>query len=158
MKVLLNLFLLAVFTVPALTGCIRADQEMPVQIMDFSSFEPLLKKQDDTVYVINFWATWCKPCIEELPDFEKINQDYKNKPVKVILVSLDFPNKHDELLLPFVSENNIQSEVIHLTEVNANNWINRVSEKWTGAIPATVIYRGESRFFVEGKMDYEKIK
>lgn len=126
--------------------------------MDFSTFEPALKKQDDTVYVINFWATWCKPCIDELPDFERINLDYKNKPVKVILVSLDFPTKHEELLLPFIKENNLQSQVIHLTEVNANKWINRVSNEWSGAIPATVIYRGESRFFVEGKMNYEQIK
>lgn len=158
MKFHINVILIAGLITLFFIGCTHINKKNPVQKMDFSTFEPALKKQDDTVYVINFWATWCKPCIDELPDFERINLDYKNKPVKVILVSLDFPTKHEELLLPFIKENNLQSQVIHLTEVNANKWINRVSNEWSGAIPATVIYRGESRFFVEGKMNYEQIK
>jgi thiol-disulfide isomerase/thioredoxin len=155
----INTVLALTITLLMTAGCAdNPTHEKGVQKMDFSTFEPILKKQNDTVYVVNFWATWCKPCVEELPEFEKINKDYKGKPVKVILVSLDFPRKHEELLLPFIAENNIQSQVIHLTEVNANKWINKVSQEWSGAIPATVIYRGESHFFVEGKMNYEKIK
>src|SRR5690606_6809447 len=60
------------------------------------NFEALEKKyfqkKNDSIYVINFWATWCKPCIKELPAFEKIASEYADKKVKVLLVSLDFPD------------------------------------------------------------------
>lgn len=138
-------------------GCQEKDSQEIVQ-MDFETLEPLLNKDNDTVYVVNFWATWCKPCIEELPEFEKLNQDYKSRQVKVILVSLDFPNKYEELLLPYLKNNNIKSDVIHLTEVNANKWIDRVNPEWSGAIPATLIYKGASRQFYERKMSYDELK
>ena len=44
------------------------------------------------VYLIDFWATWCKPCIKELPAFEELNARYQDKGLKVVLVSLDFPD------------------------------------------------------------------
>ncbi len=82
-----NLVLLMV--VIFITSCTQqTDQEVPK--LTFDEIEPLLHKQNDTVYVINFWATWCKPCIKELPDFEKLNQAFKDDKVKVYLVSLDF--------------------------------------------------------------------
>lgn len=126
--------------------------------LSFEEFEPLLHKQNDTVYVINFWATWCKPCIKELPDFEKLNSNFSDQKVKVILVSLDFPKKYEDLLLPFIKENNIQSQVIHLTDTDANSWIDKVSPLWSGAIPATVIYKGNSAEFHESIMTYEELK
>jgi thiol-disulfide isomerase/thioredoxin len=124
----------------------------------FNQFEPYLHKSTDTVYIINFWATWCKPCIKELPDFEKINHDYRNEKVKVYLVSLDFPDKHDELLIPFIKEHNIHSEVIHLTDPDANSWIDKVSPFWSGSIPVTVIYKGNSREFYEKALTYDELK
>ena len=102
----------------------------------------LLKRihnSSDTVYVVNFWATWCKPCVAELPEFEKLNLDQKNKPFKVLLVSLDFKEDLQTKLMPFIKKNNYTTEVVLLDEVNGNHFINQVSEKWTGAIPATLI-------------------
>jgi thiol-disulfide isomerase/thioredoxin len=126
--------------------------------MSFSQFEPYLQKSNDTVYIINFWATWCKPCIKEMPDFERINAEYRNEKVMVILVSLDFPNKHDETLIPYLIENNIKSNVIHLTDTDANSWIDKISPFWSGAIPATVIYKGTSREFYEKTLTYDELK
>jgi thiol-disulfide isomerase/thioredoxin len=127
--------------------------------MDFEEFEPLLHKQNDTLYIVNFWATWCKPCVSELPYFEKIGEEYRNVALKVILVSLDFPNKREELILPFIENKGIQSQVIHLTDTKAYQWIDKVSPEWSGAIPATVFYKGNSfRKFVEASMTYEDLK
>jgi thiol-disulfide isomerase/thioredoxin len=126
--------------------------------MDFETFEPWLHNDNDTVYVINFWATWCKPCIKELPEFEKLNATYENKNVRVILVSLDFPNKYEALLLPFVTERNLKSRIFHLTDIDANKWIDKVSPQWSGALPATIIYKGDSREFYEASMTYEQLK
>jgi len=131
-------------------------QEIPQ--MDFNQFEPFLQKENDTVYVINFWATWCKPCLSELPDFERIRDEYSNQKVEIILVSLDFPNQYEDVLVPFVSERNLRSKVIHLTDVDANKWIGNVSEYWSGAIPATLIYKAEDRSFHESVMTYEQLK
>ncbi|MCB0806749.1 MAG: redoxin domain-containing protein [Bacteroidales bacterium] len=146
--------LMILFAIPVLAG--KNPDRIPR--MDFDTFESLLHKDNDTLYIVNFWATWCKPCVKELPDFEKIRTEYNGQKVSVLLVSLDFPNKHEELLIPFVDKNNLQSEVIHLIDVDANKWIDKVSSSWSGAIPATLIYKGEFRKFHEGQMSYEELK
>lgn len=128
-----------------------------VPVYDFEEFEQYLKFENDSVYVINFWATWCKPCIKELPAFEKINEKYGNDKVRVILVSLDLPQHIESRLEPYIRENNIRSEVFLLDDPNANSWINEVDESWSGAIPATVIYNRESYSFFERSFTYEEL-
>ncbi len=115
---------------------------------DFSNIEPLLRYNNDTTYVINFWATWCKPCVEELPYFQALHKAYEGQPVKVVLVSLDFPQKLESKLVPFVEARNLQPLVVALLDGRYNDWIDKVSPEWTGAIPATLIYRGGDRNFV----------
>lgn len=139
-----------------LASCSEPEKKRVPQVT-FSELESLLNKDNDSVYVINFWATWCKPCIEELPEFEKLSREYRNRKVKVVLVSLDFPSRYEEQLLPFIKENNIQSKVLHLTDVNANSWIDRIDPSWSGAIPATLIYRGSDRAFFERKLTYSEL-
>ncbi|MDH3381944.1 MAG: redoxin domain-containing protein, partial [Flavobacteriaceae bacterium] len=65
------------------------DDGVSVEVYDFENFKPFTQQQDDLIYVINFWATWCKPCVEELPAFIKLHEKYQNKNVKVLLVSFD---------------------------------------------------------------------
>ena len=154
MKGLTIVFLLALVLMTACTDN-RRERVPPV---DFSNLEPLLNQAGDTVYVINFWATWCKPCIEELPSFEKVYDEYNGRNFRMILVSLDFPTKYEENLLPFIKERGLKPEVIHLTEVNANDWIDRVDPSWSGAIPATLVYKGDDRDFYERKLNYEELK
>lgn len=122
--------------------------------------QELKKNKSDTVYVINFWATWCKPCIEELPYFEQINREYKDKKVKVILVSNDFKKQYDAKLVPFVKEKNLQSEVVFMDETDANSWINKVNPEWSGAIPATLIICGAKTYthFSEGETTFKELE
>ena len=115
---------------------------------EFSQVEPFFHFNNDTTYVVNFWATWCKPCVEELPYFEELTQAYKGQKVKVILVSLDFPRQFESKLAPFVAERQLQSTVIALADGRYNDWIDKVSTEWTGAIPATYIYKGEKSRFI----------
>ncbi|WP_300488203.1 TlpA family protein disulfide reductase [Flavobacterium sp.] len=145
-----------------------ADQPKPIKVYekdgikvasyDFNAFEPFLKKDNDTTYVVNFWATWCVPCVAELPHFEKLNATYKDQKVKVLLVSLDMPQKVESNLLPFVKKKNMQSEVIYLNDPDANAWISKVDTAWSGAIPATVIYKGNKRKFFEQSFTYEALE
>ena len=133
-------------------------EQISVRSYDFSGLENLLKKQNDTTYIVNFWATWCKPCVEELPNFEKLNATYKDKKVKVILVSIDFPKMVETKLLPFIKDYNLKSEVVHLNDPDANSWINKVDSTWSGAIPATVIYKKDKRSFYEKSFTFEELK
>lgn len=116
---------------------------------DFKTFEPYLKRSNDTTYVVNFWATWCQPCVEELPNFEKLTADNKNKKIKVILVSLDMKKQVESALIPFIQKNKLQSKVVHLSDPDANAWIPKVSPEWSGALPATVIYNQQKSQFYE---------
>lgn len=103
----------------------------------------------DTTYVINFWATWCGPCIKELPYFEELNALYEGQAFKQILVSLDDPKKLESKVIPFLTKNNIRSEVVLLADGKANSWIDKVDPEWSGAIPITLILRGDKKKFYE---------
>lgn len=123
--------------------------QQPEVYEDFEEIAHLFEKQNDTTYVINFWATWCKPCVKELPYFEELNTNSKGKKLKVILISLDFPDQIEKKLFPFVKEKKLQSEVIALIDGDANSWIPKIAEEWSGAIPATLVYKQEQRAFYE---------
>ena len=118
----------------------------------------------DTTYIVNFWATWCKPCVAELPEFEKLHTESKDKKIKVLLVSMDFKEELDKKLKTFLEKNKYTCEVVLLDEINGNDFINKVSESWSGAIPATLITKNNksTQDFIEKKVTYdyliEKIK
>ncbi len=128
-----------------------------VKEVNYEEFKSYLNKQSDTVYVINFWATWCKPCVEELPHFMTVAQDMRHKPVKFTFVSLDFPKYKDSKLIPFINENVINEEVVLLNDPNSNFWINDINKEWSGAIPATIIYSKTDKTFFEGQVSYEEL-
>lgn len=114
----------------------------------FTDLAPLLQQQNDTTYIINFWATWCQPCVEELPYFERLRQETEGEKVKVVLISLDFERDLETKLIPFVEQNNLQSQVVVLLDGDYNSWIDKVDPAWGGAIPVTVLYNRRQRRFV----------
>lgn len=128
-----------------------------VDVIGFEDLKPELQKEDDTVRVINFWATWCAPCVREMPYLVKAHEKYKNKKVKFLLVNLDRPSNLEKEVIPFMKRFNIQSKVVILDDPDANRWIPVVDQRWTGAIPATVIYKQENRTFVEGSITFEEL-
>lgn len=104
---------------------------------------------NDTLYVVNFWATWCKPCVEEMPFLIISAEDFKELSIKFIFVSLDFPNQIENKLIPFINSRNIKEEIIVLTDQNPNIWIDAWSPDWDGAIPATFFYKNGLQLFKE---------
>lgn len=114
----------------------------------------------DTVFVLNFWATWCAPCVEELPVFEKLNKNYADKKVKIVLVSTDFKKQVESKVKPFVKEKGLEGLAVFMDESNPNKWIDSVDTSWSGAIPATLVWskrKGVSQFF-EKKLTYEELE
>jgi thiol-disulfide isomerase/thioredoxin len=129
-----------------------------LEVYDYNGFEKFLNNKDDKVYVINFWATWCAPCVKELPYFEKLNENYKSENVEVVLVSLDFPHLYETKLKPFIKDKKLKSKVIVLEDVDMNTWIPKVNENWSGSIPATIIYKNDGKKFFEQSFTYEELE
>lgn len=103
--------------------------------------------------VINFWATWCKPCVEELPCFEQLREQYADKNVQVLLVSLDFKSQLEKKFIPFLKAQQLKSEVVLFADQDANSWIPYIYEDWDGAIPVTLIVKGHQKAFNLGKFE-----
>ena len=140
-----------VFWIAALTAMTGQEWERSdLTLYDtFESFEHVLNQKTDTTYIVNFWATWCAPCIKELPYFEALNEVYKDQKVKVVLVSLDFDKYIDKSLIPFLNKRKIKSEVVVLLDGKTSKWIDKVDPRWSGAIPITIFYNKEEKLFFE---------
>lgn len=138
-----------------------AQTEWKREIIKFDQFEKLVDQQDDVLYVINFWATWCGPCVKELPDFMAVNEAMKDrKDFKMILVSLDEKSNWQSEVIPFAANNNLNVDIYLLDELRRMNyWIPRVDKKWMGSIPATVFYKnGKKLRFVEKQLHKDPLE
>ena len=129
--------------------------QKPIEIIKFQDLENLIQK-DDRIYVFNFWASWCKPCVTEMPAFETLANNFHLKKVSVIFISLDF--KRDlKIVEKFVTDNQIKSKVYFIDEPDYNSWINKISPHWSGSIPATLISNGTRKEFYEQSFDYQSL-
>ncbi len=131
-----------------------------VKVIKITDLKKRIQNNSDTTYIVNFWASWCAPCVKELPDFDSINSVYKTQKVKVLLVSLDFKEDLTTKLLPFMIKKNIRAEVMLLDEANGNYFIPEISEQWSGAIPGTLIVNNKNKLkeFYEKKLNYDFLK
>jgi thiol-disulfide isomerase/thioredoxin len=143
-----GIFLLLLLTV-YMTGTLCAQKVSRVKMTDIEN----RLQHSDTLFVVNFWATWCGPCVAELPEFNRIDSAWAGKPVKVLLVSLDFPVKLKE----FLNKKHIRPEVMWLDESDANAFIPKISASWSGAIPATLFsFKAKNlKEFHEGTVSFE---
>jgi thiol-disulfide isomerase/thioredoxin len=96
--------------------------------------------------VVNFWASWCQPCIHEIPWFEKnINAD-KSGNIKLILVSLDYGSDYPKVLTDFVKQQGYTSTVLWLNETDPGSFCPKIDAKWDGAIPATIMVNNKKKY------------
>ena len=100
--------------------------------------QKLLITKSDRIQVINFWATWCAPCVKEIPLFEKLRTHNSN--VDITLVSMDFDLDPDPAKVErFVTRKALKNKVVILAETDPNSWIDKIDKTWSGALPATLI-------------------
>ncbi|MFT4093674.1 MAG: TlpA disulfide reductase family protein [Niabella sp.] len=130
-----------------------------VQLLELDVLENRIANGKDTFYIINYWATWCAPCIKEIPYFNKFQKAYLNKPVKVLLISLDFLSQYQKAVVPFVRKQKLETEVFLLNEKDQQQYIDRISTDWSGALPATAFicqHKNIKRFF-EQEFTYDEL-
>ncbi len=117
-------------------------------------------KNSDKPTIINFWATFCKPCIEELPYFQETAKRYNSAGVQLILVSLDLPQAYPKKISAFAIKNKIKAPIAFLDETNADLFCPKVDQNWSGAIPASLFVNNKTgyRKFFEDQLSKEQVE
>jgi thiol-disulfide isomerase/thioredoxin len=138
---------------PARVGLEPPIFSMPLIV--FKDFNDLQKNfidlKSNKIKVINFWATWCKPCVRELPYFQSLSIK-EGKDFDFYLVSLDKPADAVKVS-EFLSKKQITITSSLLADSNSNEWINKVSEEWSGSIPATLVMTNDKSYFFEKEFE-----
>ena len=110
------------------------------------------------VVLLNMWATWCGPCVEEFPDIVMLYNKYKDKGLEVITVSHDFAVSLADSFLA-AQKADFTNYIVDL-EQDGHYFIVGVDEDWYGALPATWLFdrNGERQFFIEEMFDTEELE
>jgi len=139
--------------------CSVSVKSQSVQLLKLDQLEQRFEKGKDTVYIVNFWASWCAPCLKELPHFKKLSQEIKSDKVKVLLVSLDFKSKLKSAVVPITKRLKLKNEVYLLDEADQQQYIERINKEWSGALPATLLVNKtkNKRVFKEQEFTYPEL-
>lgn len=105
-------------------------------------------KNSDHPLVVSFWATWCSPCIHEIPWIQEAVSKKQDKKVEFILVSLDFKDAYPKKIMQMIKEKNLNATHYWLDETNADYFCPKIDIKWEGGIPANL--------FINNKTGYRK--
>jgi len=107
--------------------------------------------KSETPLIINFWATYCGPCLKEIPYFEKLTKQYKENNVRLLLISLDFKESYPDKIEKFITRMKFSSSIVWLNETNADYFCPKVDSKWSGVMPATLFINKKTsyRHFIE---------
>lgn len=148
--------ILFLFSIISIVG---KSQQIPT--WKITDVEKRIANSKDEILVFNFWATFCKPCVAEIPFFIKVSNKYKSNNVKLILVSLDLPNYYPNKIATFAKKHQFTADIVWLNETDADYFCPKIDLKWSGSIPATLMVNtktGQRKFFEEEieEADFEK--
>jgi len=136
-----KVFLLAIFCIIAMAGISQEIKKLKVTELEKTI------KESKTPLIVTFWATFCVPCIQEIPYFQESVKRHKKDSVKLLLVSLDLHEDYAKIK-PFAAKKHLTAPIVWLNETNADYFCPRIDSTWSGAIPATL--------FVNNKIGYRK--
>ena len=117
-------------------------------------FRLVEEQKNKKAVIVNFWATWCAPCIEEFPELVKLQKAY-TKQVKVIFISFDLNSKRNDVI-NFLVKNNVNFTSYFKTESD-DSFIQNMPDAWDGALPFSMIFRldGSVEIYLTGKQDFD---
>jgi thiol-disulfide isomerase/thioredoxin len=125
-----------------------------IPVVDDVWLKNKINNRNGKILFVNFWATWCEPCVEEFPDLVKIYNDNKDSNFEFLSVSVNLPSEIDDKVKPFLEKQNADFPVVVIEEKRSEQIINLVNPEWDGTVPATIIFdkNGKRRgFFAEAK-------
>lgn len=161
-KLIIYLLLIIVFV-----GC--GEKEKPqttlrsadinIEIINLEQLQNIISERNNKPLFINFWATWCPPCVEEFPDIVKLSEEKGNE-VEFIAVSLDSESDLQNKVKSFVQKNNVNFKVLLLKESDVYPLMDWINDEWRGAIPVTFIYdkNGNQVNFLLGLQSYSQFE
>jgi thiol-disulfide isomerase/thioredoxin len=123
-----------------------------LETITWNGLKKQFDKNPDSVYVVNFWATWCKPCVQEMPDLWEETEKFKNKKVRFVPISLNFPEEAESKVIPFIEKNFPGKKFYILNQILQSEDISRISSDWGGGIPYTMILYKKKKQTYERKL------
>ena len=115
-------------------------------------------KKSETPVIISFWATYCIPCVKEIPYFQELVKKYEEKGVKLLLVSLDFKEAYPAKIKKFSGKMKFTAPIVWLDETNADYFCPKVDSKWTGVMPATLFINNKTVYRSFFEEEIPKVK
>src|SRR5687767_3110539 len=103
-------------------------------------------KKSETPVIVNFWATYCVPCIEEIPYFIELVKKYKKDSIDLVLVSMDFEEMYPDKIRKFADKRKFTATIAWLDETNADYFCPRIDSTWSGVMPATLFVNNKTGF------------
>ncbi|MBN1397578.1 MAG: TlpA family protein disulfide reductase [Bacteroidetes bacterium] len=146
-------------------GCISEKSEpgkdktdYKIEYVDESGIRSLTANRNGKILLLNVWATWCPPCVEEFPDLVKLANDINNSKYEIIGISVDDPGDADGKVIPFIKRYRVPFKIYIANAKNQEDLMNTFNVSWNGAIPATFFYNtaGRQHSFVIGSRSYEQ--
>jgi thiol-disulfide isomerase/thioredoxin len=155
-------FISIFISITSISACAQQSSNATSTAIPKLKIDELVKMIDTSSQplIINFWATWCKPCTHEIPWFEETVAEFKDKNVKLILVSLDFKEDYPNKLKQFVAKQKYQSQVVWLNETNADVFCPQIDSLWGGSIPSTLMINKKKNYrqFFEHQIKEERFR
>lgn len=105
--------------------------------VDFGTFKDSAKGK---VLVLNFWATWCGPCVAEFPELVALDAKYRDKGVKLVGITADDPEDVQPKVVPFMKKHKVQFDIIRQDTDDPQEMMDQVIKNWNGVIPITVVF------------------
>lgn len=105
--------------------------------------------------LVNFWATWCEPCVEEFPYIVELGREYESQDLQTYFVSVDFPDEV-QAARDFLKSHNVNGLSYLAEQDDPNVFISRIHPGWTGAVPFTIVFAkstGDVVDYWEGQRD-----
>ncbi len=120
----------------------------------------LIHERAGRILLLNIWATWCKPCVEEFPGLIRLQQTYQDSLVDIIAISVDYPDEVASKILPFLDSLGVSFTVFVADIPKPEDFIKTLDPAWSGAVPATFVFdrHGQRRAFLLGEKNYEVFK
>ncbi|MCY3926995.1 MAG: TlpA disulfide reductase family protein [Acidobacteria bacterium] len=124
-------------------------------------FRAVLEHHRGKVVVVNYWATWCIPCLQELPELDLLQERYGDRGLLVLAVSMDDPEKLEDRVRPFFAKR-APGLVSYLATAGDNSvdFVTSFDPEWPGALPTTMFFdrSGELNNIHLGRMLYSEFE